>query len=519
MLCASFPDVSAQSKPRRIATAQIRPADEQTILQIQALMERNDRDAARASLADALKRYPGDAGLENLRGVLEAQSNNFPAAELAFLAAIARSPRFKGPYLNLGRLYQERAATDPKAESKALKTYLDLLRYEPENAEANYQAAVLLQRSGKAAASLNYLNRLSPEYQAEANVLALFCGAFAGAKNRAKADEAASRLTEHPRFSEPDLVSLLPILQENDRTDLALNLIETLNRRGQASADLVYRLGLLYERENRLEEAVLLLGKISPPTPTTLVDLARIEFRRENYKSALGFLAHARDLEPKTARIHYLFGQTCIRMELIAEAHLAFVRAAELEPGNPDYNYAAGAAAGYLRDPAEAIPYFQKYLQLKPGDAQGRLMLGAVYFKSREFPAARRELQAALTDRRTAPNAHYYLGRMARQDGKLNDALVELGRAIELDPVHAPALAELGQCRLQLREYPSAEKALQQALAIDPDNYAANFNLLTLFSRTKDPREAKQAERFEQVKQRRTEKEQDFLRAIETRPQ
>jgi tetratricopeptide (TPR) repeat protein len=518
-LCAPWLAASAQTKARRAARTQATPVDERTILRIQELLQRNDREAAKAALDEALKVHSGDAGLENLRGVLAAQSGDSAAAEQAFLAAIAHSPRFANAHLNLGRLYQERASMDAQAGAKALKTYQQLLRFQPENAEANYQAAILLQRAGKFAPSLVSLQRLPVEYQSGPNVLGLLCGAYAGIKDRTNADKTAEKLAMHPEFSEADASPILPILIDNNRSDLALKLLEVLESRGLASAESVHRLGLLYEQVDRYGDAIRILLKITPPTPRTLIDLARIEFRREDYKASLGYLAHARDLAPENPHIHYLFGQTCIRMELIAEAHRSFVRAAELEPNNAEYNYAAGSAAAYLRDPSEALPYFQKYLQLKPGDQQGRLMLGAVYFKNRDYPAARRELQGALTDRRTAPNAHYYLGRIARLEGKLEVAVAELGRALELDPKYASALAELGQCRLQKREYPQAEKTLQEALAIDPDNYTANFNLLTLYSRTKDPREAKQAQRFEIIKERRSEKEQDFLRAIETRPQ
>jgi tetratricopeptide (TPR) repeat protein len=504
---------TAQTHTSRSASG----AKEQTILQIQQLLQ-NDREAAREAVTAELKRYPGDAGLENLRGIVEAQSGNFRAAEAAFTAAITRSPQFTGAYLNLGRLYQEHSTNDPQALPKALKIYQRLLRVQPNNDEANYQCAVLLQRLDRANASLPHLQALSAEARGGANVLALFCAAYAATADRARANDTITRLTAHPDLTEADALSALPVLAKHERADLALRLLEELQRRAPASPETQRQLGLLHEQQNRLAEARSMLEKVGAPDASLLLDLARVAFKQNDYKGALGYLAHARDLEPRRAQIHYLFGQTCIRLELVAEAHLAFVKAVELEPEQADYNYAAGAASAYLRDPSDAIPYFRKYLQLRPNDARGRLMLGAVYFKNREHDAARAELLPALANKRTAPNAHYYLGRIARQQGQLPAALRELQAAIALDPRHAAALAELGQLRLQQRDYHAAEKALQQALAIDADNYAAHFNLLTLYSRVKDPREAAQAARFEEIKQRRTEKEQEFLRAIETRP-
>ncbi len=493
-------------------------AKEQTILMIQELMQKNDPEAARSSLNDALKRYPGDSGLQNLLGVIEAQSGNYLAAERAFLASIKASPRFANAYLNLGRLYQHQASEDATALPKALKTYQQLLRYHPDNAEANYQCAVLLQLSGNAKTSLPHLQKLPAEYQSGANVLALYCAGYAAAADKVRTNDAAERLLAHPDLSEPDVLPALHVLMKHQRSDLALRFLEELQRRALASPETLRQLGLMYEEQNQLAKARKILETAGAPSVPLLLDLARVAFRQKDFKGALGFLAHARDLEPNRAQIHYLFGETCIRLELVAEAHQSFVKAVELEPDNPEYNYAAGAASAYLRDPSEAIPYFRKFLKLRPGNAQGRLLLGAVLFKTGDYTSAKTELKLALTDNLTASNAHYYLGRIARQEGNFDEALRELQSALHINQRNDAALAELGQLHLQRRDYPAAEKALQQALAIDPDNYAANFNLLTLYSRTKDAREADQAARFEQVKQLRTEKEQDFLRAIETRP-
>ena len=504
LLACLLPTVFAQS------------AREQLILQVQELMQQNRPTEARTVLQAALRKYPGDAGFENLLGIIEAQAGNYQAAEAAFKRAITRQPKFTGAYLNLGRLYQENSGYDPAAQ-KALRIYQQLLQLQPDQAEANYQSAVLRQLRGEYAASQHHLSRLPAEYQDRANVLAVRCASFAGLGKSAQADEAARRLAAHPDFSEPDVFSVLPAL----RDELAVRLLEALLARARATTETLHRLGLLYERQGRFAEARQALEKSvggNPPAAQLLIELARVAYQQQDYKGALGYLAHARDLEPRNAAIHYAFGMSCIRLQLVAEAHVAFGKAVELEPDNPQYNYVMGATAAYRRDPAEAIPYLQKYLRLKPQDAQGRLLLGAVYFKSRDYQAARSELLRAVKNRETAAGAHYYLGRVARQEGRIDEAVRELELALQSAPQHADALAELGQCRLQQKDYAAAEESLQRALAIDPENYAANFNLLLLYSRTKDRREAAQAQRFEEIKKLRSDREQEFLRAIETRP-
>ena len=82
----------------------------------------------------------------------------------------------------------------------------------------------------------------------------------------------------------------------------------------------------------------------------------------------------------------------------------------------------------------------------------------------------------------------------------------------------ATVLSLLILCLMMKKEYEPAGKLLRRALEINPNHYAANFNLLTLYARAKDGREAAQAARFEEVKKLREEKAQEFLRMVEIHP-
>ena len=87
-----------------------------------------------------------------------------------------------------------------------------------------------------------------------------------------------------------------------------------------------------------------------------------------------------------------------------------------------------------------------------------------------------------------------------------------------LKPDQAEALAELGQVDIQTRNYPEAEKQLGRALAINPDNYAANFSLLQLYARTGDSRREQQAKRFDEIKSKNETQYQEMMRIIEVSP-
>lgn len=497
-------------------------AKEQQILQIQQLFTQGDLVGARKQLNQALKQFPADAGLENLLGIIEAQEGNYLAAERSFSRAISRERKFTGAYLNLGRLYQENAARDPQALAKALEVYRRVLQYEPENAEANYQSALLLMRKGAYQASLDHLTRLPARSQNSAQALSVSCADYAGLGNFVQANEMAQRLLAHPDLSEPDVMAILPAALTNNRgAGLIAVLLEGLEKRQPLSSALMRHLGLAYEQTGKLVEAREKLEKSGAGEQASvalLVALSRVAHKQKDFQGSLGYLAHARDLEPNNPELHYFFGFVCLDLNLIAEARTSFEKAVKLQPENPSYNYAMGATSAFRHDPGEAIPYFEKYVRLKPVDPRGKLALGAAFFRAKQYDAAARVLLEVIKVPEITTTARYYLGSIARQNGRLDEAIRELEQTLKIKPDYVDALAELGQCYLLKKEYQPAGKLLRRALEIDPDHYTANFNLLTLYARTSDERASAQTARFEEVKKLREEKAQEFLRIVEVRP-
>lgn len=487
----------------------------------QRLLEAKDRTAARRELLEALRLFPESPAVRNFLGVLEAEDGNHAAAEKRFREAIDRAPRSPDAYLNLGRLYQENAAKDKEAVGKALAVYEALLGYQPEQAEARYQSAVVLHAQGEFGRSLTHLDLLPAADQERPPALALRCGDQAGRGERAKADEAAERLLGRLDLTEDDLRPILPDLLTHGREDLAERLLEALRSRGLASADALRQLGVLYERQQDFARARQVLEDAAQARPNSvdlLVDLARVAHKERDYRGALGYLAHARAVAPDNAGVHFFFGMVCVDLDLGVEAFDSLKEAVRLEPENPHFNYALGTVALHRRDPAEALPFFKKYAALRPGDVQGPFAIGVAAFQSHDFALARGELQKAAGRAETAAAAHYFLARIALEENEVDEALRLLQKAIEADPRYPDPYAELGLLYLRRRESGRAEEALRRCLELDPDNYLGNYHLLMLYQRTKDGREEAQAQRFEELKQRRDQKADEFRRVIEVRP-
>lgn len=488
-----------------------------TLQQITALLAREDLAGAKAAIAAALVRHPGDPALHNLAGVTDAQEGAFASAETHFQTAIRLAPRENAPYENLGRLYQERAAVDPPARSKALDVYRRLLAVDPSNVEGLYQSGFLLALGGRFADSRVFIDRLPEEVRRRPQTLAVTAVDLAGVGS-ARAGAAVRDLAAHSELTAADVLAVMPAFEHLPDDEVPRQMLEALDRRGLASADALQRLGAIHARHQRYREAVEVLERAAAsagPSVPILMDLARATDKLGNHEKALGYLAHARDLEPQNATVHFLFGIVCVELNLGSEAYESLKKAVALTPENALVNYAMGAVSMHRHEPSESLPYFEKYIALAPADPRGRFALGVARYYSNQPDAARADLLKAVEHAETAAGAHYFLGRIARQSNDLETARREIDASLRLHSQHAEAWAELGLIQTRTGSYADAERSLDRAVKLDPDNYSAAVNLATLYGRTKDPRREAQAARLATLQEKREAQAQEFLRIIE----
>ena len=491
------------------------------VQRIEQLLARQDLAAAQAAVDAALRLDPDAPALHNVAGVIAAQQGAFETAERHFTRAIALAPKAAAPYENLGRLYQERGATDPSARAKALDVYRRLLGVDPANIEAMYQAGFLLTLSGTFGEARALLARLPDPVRQKPQVLAVLAVAEAGAGGSAPAASIVERLAAHPELTAADVLAVLPATGHLEDDTVLLEMLGALDRRNLAPPDALLQLGRLQRRHQRFAEARAVLERAlarGGPSAPVLSELGRVTARLGEHETALGYLAHARSLAPDDADVHFLFGIVCVEMNLGAEAYESLKKAVALAPDNPHVNYAMGSVSLHRHDPSESLPYFEKYVRLAPGDPRGRFALGVARFYSKDFEGARRDLEQVADRPETKAGAQYFLGRIARQSGDVQTARRAIEAALKANPSYPNAWAELGLLQTRAGEYAEAEQSLRKALTLDPDNYQATVHLTALFTRTCDARLEQQQARLQALQQKRDREAQDFLRIVEVVP-
>jgi TolB-like protein/Tfp pilus assembly protein PilF len=116
-------------------------------------------------------------------------------------------------------------------------------------------------------------------------------------------------------------------------------------------------------------------------------------------------------------------------------------------------------------------------LALQPDLAAARVALGYCdYWGRGDYAAALKSFTAALALRPGDVDALTARGYVQRRQGRIDDAIVSLQQAFTRDPRNSSLAAELGITYMMTSRYPDAERWLQHALALDPDNLNAKLN-------------------------------------------
>jgi len=486
---------------------------------IQNLVAENRLAEAQSALSRALVIQPNDAALWNLRGIADAKQGNMAGAEVAFSKAVHLAPRLASAWLNLGRLYQL-APDRSEAVAKGINAYQSVIEIEPQNAEAHHQLALLLQWKGAFLESLGHLDRLPTADRARRPAVALRCADEAALGHTESALKLADQLLRDPQLEEADVIAILPAVTTHNE-DVAFRLLEGLESRGLATAETRSSLAALYESRGDLSAArksYEAAFRSSAPSANVLTNLARVAWKQEDFEETLGYLAHARDLDPDNPGIHFFFGLTCNEMRLPVEARKSMEKALALAPENPYYNYAMGVIHLQWAEKDGAIPFLKKYVAAQPADTRGHLALAVAYFGTSHNDEAKREIARLASNSQVRAGTEYLLGRIAAQEGDVKGALIHLKQVAALEPKSSDAHAQLGDLFLQINNVEGARRETASSLALDPQNYAANRTLMRLYRLDNDPRLAEQAERLKTLVEQNDANLRLLQRTIEVRP-
>jgi tetratricopeptide (TPR) repeat protein len=277
-----------------------------------------------------------------------------------------------------------------------------------------------------------------------------------------------------------------------------------------ANRDANYNLGLLLLAKGQAAEAISHLQRVTPRDIETRLALARAylqagrtadglkaarELSAQNkddvrLHSSLGLvlaqekqyaaaeieLEKADALRPDTFEILYDLGQTCLRNGEFAKAELVLNRALKLKPDSPDTLYLLAQAAAEQKRPVDALDLLVRGHKLAPENADIIFLLARTSMTQNYFADAIPLLEAGLKTSPTRADLRAALGESYFMSGKVEAAIAEFQKLIEMDPT-ARSYAFMGLSYRHLGRFEEAMKYFQEGLKLDPHNVSCLFNV------------------------------------------
>lgn len=134
----------------------------------------------------------------------------------------------------------------------------------------------------------------------------------------------------------------------------------------------------------------------------------------------------------------------------------------------------------------KALEQFTRALALDETLTAARVNLAIAHFYAPDLEAARREAETIARRPDGPPHADFLAGLIARSDNREADAIAAFRRVLEADANDVGALVNLGQLLLQQRAYAEAVTTFGRAVALEPYNVSALYNLAVAHTRAGD---------------------------------
>ena len=157
----------------------------------------------------------------------------------------------------------------------------------------------------------------------------------------------------------------------------------------------------------------------------------------------------------------------------------AVLKAIELDPRNVDAYLTLGRVHYVERRWERALEAYQKALALDPKRGEISYLIGVVRYEMKDVAGAIEFLRKALAQPAylSPQDAHLYLGGILLDQAKVDDALTEFRKALDVEPEFGQAHNALGWALLLKQRPEEAIEALSKAVRFTPTLVAAHRNL------------------------------------------
>lgn len=362
---------------------------------------------AETLLNSLLKAAPNDARIFNLMGTVRAKQGKLDAAEMLFRRAATLDRDLLGAHLNLAYLYRLKKEPDKTAAELG-----EVLRIDPNNADAAYKFASLQLDQGRPDAALEAINRFGQSNPLTFPLLLLAGDAYLNKGDLDKADERYRSALTLQSTSAEALLGLAQIALLRRSSAAAVDYLNRAEALSAGSPDLLYKYSLVALNAGLFDKSLGAIKQaiaLNSEEPAYHLMLGVLWIRKgDAVEAEIAFrdFVKARPADPQG---QLYLGYVLLKQKKNAEARPLIEQSIKTDPTRPEAYYYLGLIAQDDNDDARAVGWFEKAIKLQPSLTNGHTALGASLLKLKNYVRAQQELEAAVKLNPEDSKAHYNL--------------------------------------------------------------------------------------------------------------
>ncbi|WP_457746788.1 tetratricopeptide repeat protein [Sulfurimonas sp.] len=455
-------------------------------------------------------------------GLLYYKTKRYNLAIQEFLETIKLSSgekKIKAYYL-LAKSYSK---ITPPQKTKAIEAYKELIRLNPAHINAHIALALLenndaMQQIGALKKLLNLSNNALSVYKAmikiykqknqQALILQTIKNAMLNHPNNIKFKLELIEIllkTKNNADAKNQLLSLLEIdkkntqalfllaktysnLQEYEKSlEIYKNILKIQNK--NISAEVLYNLGLLYNKMQRYPEAkesYLSAIEKKHDYAEAYYRLAQLSLKIKNKNEAIKHLTKAIELKRNYISAYKALAKIYSNDGEYLEAIELYKRVLSFAPRNIKIKLSLANKYAKIKNYTKAKEIYEEILQKDKSYFLAWLNLGLAEYNLKEYDSAKKSLMHALELKNDANKAYRILAKVYIASQEYNEAIDILMKLLDQDPSDVKARLYYANSLYKTNEYDKAIKEYKKILALNPNNQKAKTMIEQLQLTIKD---------------------------------
>src|SRR5439155_16540294 len=252
-------------------------------------------------------------------------------------------------------------------------------------------------------------------------------------------------------------------------------------------------LGVLYEmlkKPKQAEAAYLRALEIEPGSMKTRVNLGTLYAAQDRFDLVFSYLNPVMKSiqDNPDACFALIRASLFLQKQEVAQEAVKALKPETVKEGS--LSLALGSLLQQYELHEQAIPYYQHAAHLLPDDYRPFYGLGISYFQLRAYRQDEENTSTALRMNPQLVQALTLLGKIALEEGKLEEARKWLSESLNKNGENDHALFLLATIRMKETNYLEARRCLEKGIAINPNIPEYYFSLITTYHEIQDYRGA-----------------------------